>query len=174
MFRNLLYVFLALAVAGIVINAGFYVRAAIDAPRTVFSATSGTVLRQAAPVAGARVVRTIHMHGAQQTLDEVVTDVAGRFAFPQADRPFTAWSLLPTEAVIDQTIVVRDGNQETVVFRALRRNFLPLTELGGRDVRLLIDLSMADACHDRDSLGDPAFRGRVCGKFRLPAKGAVE
>ena len=43
------------------INQRRVLRAAIEAPRTVFSATSGTVLRHATiPV---RVVRTIQMHG---------------------------------------------------------------------------------------------------------------
>ena len=63
-----------------------------------------------------------------------MTDAAGRFAFPQADRPFTAWSLLPTEAVIDQMIVVMDGGGDRCLPRMAAAGFLPLTELSGRDV----------------------------------------
>lgn len=126
---------------------------------TLFSALDGVVLKDGAPLRGARLVRRWHfdMDGAKGE-DEAVTSDQGRFMFPAVVHQRRGSFLLAQQPVVTQVITVHADGGEWRVWAGSKTDMSPGGEAPGAPVPLQVTIDL-DA--------PMALSGRVAGKARI-------
>jgi hypothetical protein len=94
----------------------------------LFSAISGTLVKDGKPVAGATITREANFHGFEQT-DTTTTDKDGTFSFPTMKRFTLVWQVLPSEPIVHQKIVTRALDKDYEVWYHTKRGYEDNAEL---------------------------------------------
>jgi hypothetical protein len=125
---------------------GVWERWAMDASNlwVLFSEVHGTVLKDGKPVQGAALVQTAvcSENDAGNPTQRAVTDERGQFSFPalQRKRGFLhRW--LPTQPMVSQAIVIQYQGVDYVAWRHGKDSYEADTELDGRPLRLVCELT---------------------------------
>ena len=105
----------------------------------VFSTMEGTLTFQGKPAVGAKVVREIEWYGNKEKPDTVVTDEAGRFAFPVMNRVLRRFSL--REFVAFQDIFVHYQGQKYEIWGMGKGEGSEYEEFGGKLVNFRCELT---------------------------------
>ena len=106
----------------------------------LFSATTGVVTLDGAPLAGVEVERAYKWQGTEYTRETATTDAEGRFAFPAAYGRSVA-KYTPVEPVVHQRILLRREGREYLAWERSKRDYDEDTELEGKKIDLRCDLS---------------------------------
>ena len=109
-----------------------------------FSPVSGTLTKDEKPVSNAKIIRRWEHESLEQ--DETSTDENGNFFFPEVRRR-TLVQLLPAEFVVAQQIAVVHEGEEIVIWSNSKRDSAKNSELGGRDLDLLCDLTNEESLY---------------------------
>jgi hypothetical protein len=117
----------------------------------IFSAVSGKVLHNGKPVSGAVLERTFVWQEEQAT-DSVTTAGDGTFSFPKIERGSFLSSLLPSEPLSEQTIMIRHQGKAYKAWYFVKRNYRDNGELEGRPLRMTCRLE-----------AEPKLQGKVFG-----------
>jgi hypothetical protein len=112
---------------------------ALFGANVLFSAVSGTVLRDGAPVAGAEIVRKVTTRDTRT--DTATTDSRGRFELPQITASKGLIDLLPAEFVAGQELTIRVGAEEYPGWIYTKRDGAPNAESKGRPFRLVCEIA---------------------------------
>jgi hypothetical protein len=121
----------------------------------IFSALTGKVLQNGKPVSGAVLERTFLWHEEQAT-DRATTGADGTFSFPRIERGSFLSSLLPSEPLSEQTIMIRYQGKDYKAWYFVKRNYRDNGELDGHPIRM--------TCRPES---EPRLQGKVFGICEL-------
>jgi hypothetical protein len=133
---RIVFAIAALAMAAFPTGAGAM---ALFGANVLFSAVSGTVLRDGAPVAGAEIVRKVTTRDTRT--DTAATDSRGRFDMPQVSASKGLVDLLPAEFVAGQELTIRVGGPDYPGWIYTKRDPANNAESNGRPFRLVCEIS---------------------------------
>lgn len=111
----------------------------------LFSEVHGTVLREGKPVAGAELVQKVVW---SDDADEIppqrtTTDGAGAFRFPAIERGAGLRRMIPAQPMMLQTITIYFEGREYLAWRYGKDSYDDRSELGGRPLNLVCELTAA-------------------------------
>lgn len=109
----------------------------------LFSDVHGTVLKDGKPVAGAELVQKVVWSDDENEIppQRAATDEAGAFSFPAITRKAGLLRLIPAQPIVLQTIVIRYQGAEYIAWRHGKDSYDPNTELDGRSINLICELT---------------------------------
>lgn len=111
------------------------------AKMVIFSAVSGRVLLDGAPVAGALVEREYRWVWKDETgTDKTVSGANGEFSLPVIERSSLLGSLLPHEPNIRQSLTIRHAGKNHEAWLYNKHSYTNNDELEGRPIRLVCRL----------------------------------
>jgi hypothetical protein len=105
--------------------------------RVLASEISGRLVHQGRPLSGVVVTRTVW--DGEPKKDQATTDSAGAFSFARLPKTFSWKMVIPAEVVNAVALSVPWNGAEVQILSYTKRDFDPLTEFGGRAVRLELD-----------------------------------
>ena len=109
----------------------------------LFSEVHGTVLKDGKPVAGAELVQKVVWSDDVNEIppQHTATDESGAFSLPAIERKAGLLRLIPAQPTIQQTIVIRYQGVEYVAWLHGKSSYNANTELDGRAIKLLCELT---------------------------------
>ena len=109
----------------------------------LFSEVHGTVLKDGKPVAGAELVQKVVWSDDENEIppQRTVTDETGAFSFPAMTHGAGLLRLIPAQPIMLQTIVIRYRSVEYTAWRHSKDSYDANTELDGRPLKLVCELS---------------------------------
>lgn len=109
----------------------------------LFSEVHGTVLKKGKPVAGAELFQKVVWSDDEDKnrMQHAVTDSNGAFGFPSIETDAGLLRLIPAQPTIQQTIVIRYQGVEYVAWLHGKGSYDANTELDGRPLHLLCELT---------------------------------
>lgn len=113
-------------------------------PRLVlFSEVHGTVLKDGAPVQGAKVLQEVVWSDNKDEIParETVSDDSGQFSFPAVEHNAGALRVVPHQPVILQKLIIRYGGVDYPAWRHTKNSYEENSELGGKRMELVCELS---------------------------------
>jgi hypothetical protein len=134
----------------------------------LFSALNGKLLDKGKPVAGATLERETKWRWGKETIkDATTTATDGAFSFPAVKRKMLLGSLLPHEAVIEQTISVSYGGKSYMLWATDKRDYenngeLSYVERGKTGIKTAADPKKPMSVTCRLD-GEPHHNGNVFG-----------
>jgi hypothetical protein len=94
----------------------------------LFSAISGTLVKDGKPVAGAKITREANFHGSKHS-DSTVTDKDGNFSFETMKTFTLLYQVLPSEPVVIQRVFVRAGDKSYEIWSYAKFGYEDNSEL---------------------------------------------
>lgn len=123
----------------------------------LFSEVEGVVLKDGAPLEGVEIVQEItYQEPGKVPAKSTKSGVGGRFALPRVTTGGGFSRLLPGQPAILQRIVIRYEGVEYEGWRHTKNSYELNSELAGRPLRLVCELSLA-----------PDFEGKHYGVCRV-------
>ncbi|KVV34814.1 hypothetical protein WK81_29825 [Burkholderia ubonensis] len=109
----------------------------------LFSEVHGTVLKEGKPVAGAELLQKVVWSDDENKnpTRHTSTDKNGAFGFPAIESNAGLLRLIPAQPTIQQTIVIRYQGVEYVAWLHGKGSYNANTELDGRPINLLCELT---------------------------------
>jgi hypothetical protein len=109
----------------------------------LFSEVHGTVLKDGKPVSGIELVQRVVWSDNENEipLQRTVTDEAGTFSFPAIERGAGLLRLIPAQPIMLQKILIRYQGTEYIAWQHSKTSYNANTELDGRPIRLVCELS---------------------------------
>ncbi|WP_245965099.1 DUF4198 domain-containing protein [Trinickia dinghuensis] len=109
----------------------------------LFSEVRGTVLKHGAPVAGAELIQKVVWSDNENEIapQRAVTDEKGAFRFQPITRAAWFLRLIPAQPIMLQKIVIRYEGVEYTAWRHSKNSYDADTELDGRPIRLVCELT---------------------------------
>lgn len=109
----------------------------------LFSEVHGRVLKDGEPVAGAEVMQKVVWSDNENDIarQRSITDQMGTFSFPAIERKAGLLRLIPAQPTMLQEIVIRYGGAEYIAWQHGKNSYNANTELDGRPVRLICELT---------------------------------
>lgn len=129
----------------------------VTSPLVLFSEVHGTVLRNGTPVAGAEITQEVVWSDNKDDIAprSVTTRADGAFHFAALEKAPGALRLVPHQATVLQKLLIRHEGVEYTGWRHTRNSYQANSELGGRPIRLVCELS-----------SEPDFEGKHYGICR--------
>jgi hypothetical protein len=112
----------------------------------VFSAVKGTVVKEGMPLPNVLVKRTYKWDGESIT-DEVTTDAAGNFSFPEQNQR-SVIAIFPHNPSVSQGIKIYLDGKEYRAWAYQKGNYDVNGELDGKPMNLLCDLNNPEQKHE--------------------------
>lgn len=123
----------------------------------LFSRVDGVVLKDGAPLAGVEILQEIvYREPGRVPSRTITTDASGRFSLSPVTERSGLGRLVPGQPSILQRLVIRHDGVEYEGWRHSKESFEANSELDGRPLRLVCDLSTA-----------PDFEGKHYGVCRV-------
>jgi uncharacterized GH25 family protein len=112
-------------------------------PIVLFSEVHGTVVRDGKPVAGVELIQTVVWSENEEEIpsQHTVTDGNGTFRFAAIERGAGLRRLIPAQPAMLQTILIRYQGVEYVGWRHGKLSYDANSELDGRPLNLVCELS---------------------------------
>lgn len=109
----------------------------------LFSEVHGTVLKDGKPVAGAELVQKVVWSDDENEIapQRAVTDEKGAFWFPAIERSAGVRRMIPSQPMMLQKIVIHYQGVEYIAWRHGKDSYDANTELDGRPLKLVCELS---------------------------------
>ena len=109
----------------------------------LFSDVHGTVMKDGKPVAGAELVQKVVWSDNENEIppQRTMTDKAGTFSFPAIERGAGLLRLIPAQPIMLQKILIRYQGAEYIAWQHSKTSYNANTELDGRPIRLVCELS---------------------------------
>ncbi|MBX7259920.1 MAG: hypothetical protein K1Y02_26435 [Candidatus Hydrogenedentes bacterium] len=115
---------------------------------TLFSEVEGVILQGGKPIPGVEVERRYVWHWKDQKgEDRAITGQDGRFRFPAITGSSFLGSLIPHEPVVQQSITLRHGGGELLLWKFTKHNYDATGEIPGRPLRMRCDVGDKPAYH---------------------------
>ncbi|MBI3230010.1 MAG: hypothetical protein HYZ45_07515 [Burkholderiales bacterium] len=116
------------------------------ASKVMFSEVQGVVLKNGAPVAGAKIKREYTWAwDNKKVTEDAVSDAAGKFAFSQASKSSFMSGLMPHEPVISQLITISFEGKEYIAWDFRKHNYDNNGELKGKPIKISCELTRKPA-----------------------------
>lgn len=117
----------------------------LSSPLVLFSSVHGTVLRDGKPVQGAELVQEVAWSDDKNDIPSAHThsDANGSFQFPAVEHRAGMLRAVPHQPVILQKITIRYEGRDYIAWRHTRNSYEPNSELDGRTLNLVCELTHA-------------------------------
>jgi len=111
----------------------------------LFSEVHGTVLRDGQPVAGAELVQKVVWSDDPDEIppQRTTSDATGAFRFPAIERSAGLRRMIPAQPMMLQTITIHVEGQEYLAWRYGKDSYDNRSELDGRPLNLVCELTRA-------------------------------
>ena len=111
----------------------------------LFSEVHGTVLRDGQPVAGAELVQKVIWSDDPGEIppQRATPDATGAFRFPAIERGAGLRRMIPAQPMMLQTITIHIEGQQYLAWRYGKDSYDNRSELGGRPLNLVCELTRA-------------------------------
>lgn len=109
----------------------------------LFSEVHGTVLKDGKPVSGAELVQKVVWsdNGNEIPPQRTMTNEAGTFSFPAIERGAGLLRMIPAQPIMLQKILIHYQGAEYIAWQHSKTSYNANTELDGRPIRLVCELS---------------------------------
>ncbi len=110
--------------------------------KVMFSEVQGVVLKNGAPVVGAKVTREYTWAWDNKKVkEEVTSDAKGKFSFAMASKSSLLSGLMPHEPVISQLITISFEGKDYIAWDFRKHNYDNNGELKGKPVKIACELT---------------------------------